>query len=226
MPIKSTPGGGVLYQNCTPAQVSDRKSRLPAARGRPICLRLDYMTAYTAQDLADSFRTVRKNTVIIAEEIPEAQYHYRAAAETRTVAQTLVHIAIAPGVQEQIHAIEKRDTLVGLDFPSLIQRLAAEERAERTKSQIVAMLRERGDKWAQWLEGLSGDFLAQRVAMPPGMTPASKTRFEMLLGVKEHEMHHRGQLMLIERMLGIVPHLTRDFQARMAAMQSAARAQS
>ena len=40
----------------------------------------------------------------------------------------------------------------------------------------------------------------------------------MLLGVKEHEMHHRAQLMLIERMLGIVPHLTRDMQARIASM--------
>jgi uncharacterized damage-inducible protein DinB len=36
----------------------------------------------------------------------------------------------------------------------------------------------------------------------------------MLLGVKEHEIHHRGQLMLIERLLGIVPHLTRRQQAR------------
>jgi hypothetical protein len=35
-------------------------------------------------------------------------------------------------------------------------------------------------------------------------------------------MHHRGQLMLIERMLGITPHLTREGQARMAAMQAAA----
>jgi hypothetical protein len=34
-------------------------------------------------------------------------------------------------------------------------------------------------------------------------------------------MHHRGQLMLIERMIGIVPHLTRDFQERVARMQAA-----
>jgi len=34
----------------------------------------------------------------------------------------------------------------------------------------------------------------------------------MLLGVKEHEMHHRGQLMLIQRLLGRVPHLTRARQ--------------
>jgi uncharacterized damage-inducible protein DinB len=53
------------------------------------------------------------------------------------------------------------------------------------------------------------------------MTPSGKSRFEMILGVKEHEMHHRGQLMLIERMLGIVPHLTRDMQARIAQMTQA-----
>ena len=39
----------------------------------------------------------------------------------------------------------------------------------------------------------------------------------MILSVKEHEMHHRGQLMLIERLVGIVPHLTREMQARMTA---------
>ena len=35
------------------------------------------MTYYGAKDLADSFRTVRKNTLIIAEEIPEEKYGYR-----------------------------------------------------------------------------------------------------------------------------------------------------
>jgi uncharacterized damage-inducible protein DinB len=42
----------------------------------------------------------------------------------------------------------------------------------------------------------------------------------MLLGAKEHEMHHRAQLMLMERMVGIVPHLTRQMQERMAATTS------
>jgi uncharacterized damage-inducible protein DinB len=41
----------------------------------------------------------------------------------------------------------------------------------------------------------------------------------MILAVKEHEMHHRAQLMLIERLLGIVPHLTRQMQERIAQMQ-------
>jgi uncharacterized damage-inducible protein DinB len=53
------------------------------------------------------------------------------------------------------------------------------------------------------------------------MVPSSKSRFEMLLGPKEHEMHHRGQLMLVQRMLGKVPHLTRQMQERVAAMKAA-----
>jgi uncharacterized damage-inducible protein DinB len=50
---------------------------------------------------------------------------------------------------------------------------------------------------------------------------SAKTRFEQLLGAKEHEMHHRAQLMLIERQLGITPHLTRQFQERMAQVRAA-----
>jgi uncharacterized damage-inducible protein DinB len=46
----------------------------------------------------------------------------------------------------------------------------------------------------------------------------------MLLSPKEHEMHHRGQLMVMERMLGLVPHLTREFQERMAAAAQRAQA--
>jgi uncharacterized damage-inducible protein DinB len=178
------------------------------------------MLFYGAKDLAGAFRTVRKNTVTIAEEIPETQYGYRAAPDTRTVAQMLVHVAMLPSVQSQIHG-ERRTTLAGFDFPGFLRRVIAEEQKQRSKSEIVAMLRDDGENFAKWLEGLTDDFLGESVAMPAGMTPASKTRFEMLMGVKEHEMHHRAQLMLIERMVGIVPHLTREMQARFAAMQAA-----
>ena len=44
----------------------------------------------------------------------------------------------------------------------------------------------------------------------------------MLLSPKEHEMHHRGQLMLLQRMIGLVPHLTRQMQERMAQHAAAA----
>ncbi len=179
------------------------------------------MNYYGSKDLADSFRTVRKNTIVIAEDIPEAQYGYRAAPETRSVAELLVHIAVAPSLQERIQGTEKRTTLEGFDLMGLITQFIAMEKEPRSKAQIIELLRTGGDQFASLLDGLGDDFLGQRVSMPPGMTPASKTRFEMLLGVKEHEMHHRGQLMQIERMLGVVPHLTREMQARIASMTQA-----
>lgn len=161
-----------------------------------------------------------EETLIIAEDIPEDRYSFRATPETRTVAQTLIHIAVSPRMPEQIHAVERRSTLEGFDFPGLLRRIVAEEQTPRSKTQIIVLLRDEGERWAQWLERQSDDFLAERVKFPAGMTPPTKTRFEMLLSTREHEMHHRGQLMLIERMLGIVPHLIRQRQERMAAVTS------
>jgi uncharacterized damage-inducible protein DinB len=178
------------------------------------------MNYYGAKDLAASFRTVRKNTITIAEEIGEQHYGFQAAPETRTVALMLTHIAMVPRLQEQIHGVERRSTLEGFDFLAFFGKMMADEQKPRNKAQLIAFLKEEGDRFAEWLDSLSDDFLGEHVSMRPGMTPASKTRFEMILGVKEHEMHHRGQLMLIERMVGIVPHLTREGQARMAAMQA------
>jgi uncharacterized damage-inducible protein DinB len=182
------------------------------------------MNYYGAKELAASFRTVRKNTITIAEEIGEEHYGFQAAPDTRTVGLTLVHIAMVPRLPEQIHRTEHRSTLEGFDFPAFFGKLIADERTPRNKAHIVALLKAEGDRFAAWLESLSDDFLAQRVTFPAGMTPPVKSRFEMLLGVKEHEMHHRGQLMVMERMLGIVPHMTRDMLARMAAMQASAKA--
>ncbi|HML18401.1 MAG TPA: DinB family protein [Bryobacteraceae bacterium] len=175
------------------------------------------MTYYGATELANSFRTVRKNTIAIARDIPEENYGFRATPDTRTIAQTLVHIALGSKFQEQIHAVERRTTLQGFDFFAFLKPMLAEEQKPRTKAQIIELLEQSGDRFANWMESLSDDFLGEQVSTNPGMTPASRSRFEMILGVKEHEMHHRGQLMLMERMVGVVPHLTRQMQERMAA---------
>jgi uncharacterized damage-inducible protein DinB len=182
------------------------------------------LSYYGAKELAESFRVVRKNTIKIAEEIPQDKYSFRPAAGTRTVGELLSHIAVSYTFEYQLHADERRTSLEGFDFPALMQRLASEEKTPRTKDQILALLKSSGEKWAAWLEGLSDSFLAERVQVRPGPTPAFKTRFEMLLSVKEHEMHHRGQLMLIERMIGVVPHLTREREARRAEMAAPAAA--
>src|SRR5947208_10352284 len=170
------------------------------------------MNYYGPKDLAESFRTVRKNTIQIAEDIPEGKYSFRAANDVRTVEKLLTHIALAPGFSYQIHAVEKRTTLEGFNFPALMQQVMAEEAKPRTKVQVLELLRKEGEKWASFIAGVSEEFLGQVITMPPSGAPPSRNRFDMIASVQQHEMHHRGQLMLIERMIGIVPHLTRQMQ--------------
>src|SRR6478672_7253983 len=175
------------------------------------------MTYYGAKELAEAFRTVRKNTLQIAEDIPENKYGFKAADDVRTVEKLLTHIALGPRFQYQVHS-EKRTTMEGFNFPAVFQELTAEEAKPRTKAEVISLLRNEGEKWEGFLAGLSEEFLGQTISMPPGGTPPSRSRFDMIMSAKEHEMHHRGQLMLIERILGIVPHLTRQMQERMARM--------
>lgn len=182
------------------------------------------MTYYGSKELANSFRTVRNNTITVAQDIPGDKYGFQPAPDTRTVAQTLVHMAVMPRMALQIHRTERRYTLVGFDFMDFFGGLIAAEQADNSKEEIIGLLKTEGEDLAGWLEQLKEDFLAEEVIMPQGMEPPVKTRFEMLLSLKEHEMHHRGQLMTMQRMLGVVPHLTRQMQERIATLQSAAKA--
>jgi uncharacterized damage-inducible protein DinB len=170
---------------------------------------------YGGKELAASFRQVRGNTIRIAEDIPEEHYGFRATPVTRSVAETLAHIAFGPHSQNYMQRNRVTD-LKDVNFPELVKERSAKEAVPRSKAQLLDLLRAEGEEFASYLEALSDAFLAERVTMPAGAQPASKSRFEMLLGPKEHEMHHRAQLMVMQRMLGIVPHLTRQMQERHA----------
>jgi uncharacterized damage-inducible protein DinB len=180
------------------------------------------LTYYGGHALAAAFRTVRNNTIRIAEDIPENRYDFRSAPDTRSIGQMLAHIALIPSFALHIHG-NKIDDLGTVNFPELVQKTRAEEATPRNKAEIVAILKSEGERFGAFLEGLSESFLAETVAMPPGADPAARSRFEMLLSAKEHEMHHRGQLMMLQRMVGLVPHLTRQMQERMAAQAARAR---
>ena len=179
------------------------------------------MTYYGGKELATAFRTVRNNTITIAEDIPENKYDFRASPDTRTVQQMLAHIALSTGFQSHVHRNRIVD-MKTLNFQELFQKLSAEEAKPRSKAETIAFLKGEGDQFAAFLEELPESFLSESVTLMPGATPQVKTRFEMLLSAKEHEMHHRGQLMTMQRMIGVTPHITRQQQERMARMAAAA----
>ena len=178
------------------------------------------MNYYGAKEFVSSFRTVRGNTLQIAEDIPEDKYDFVPGEGARPIGRLLTHIALGYRFQHQIHQ-DRLDTLEGIDWPSVFEKINEEEAKPRTKQEIITLLRTEGDIWANFVEGAAEDFLAESVTMPEGATPPAKSRFEMILSVKEHEMHHRGQLMAAERLIGVVPHLTRAMNERMAEAQAA-----
>ena len=125
----------------------------------------------------------------IAEEIPEDRYDFRPTQDSRSVREILVHMLVSSRSGYLGHAVRKVTTFVGIDFPTLIRERLEQEKQLSTasKARIIDELRADGENWGTYLDA-----------------------------VKEDEMHHRAQLMVLERLLGLVPHLTRDRQARMA----------
>src|SRR4029079_5958565 len=114
------------------------------------------MTYYGAKQLAESFRTVRKNTVQIAEDIPEDKYGFKAADDVRSIEKMLTHIALGSTFELRIHG-EGPTSLEGFNFPARMQEMAAAEAQSRTKAEIIGLLKSEGEKWAAFVEGLSDD---------------------------------------------------------------------
>ena len=179
------------------------------------------MSYYGAKELAESFRTVRRNTIQIAQDIPEDKYEFRATPETQSVAEELAHVACATLWHVEAHGVDKKTFITFEDFGVYMGRIGEAEKTLTTKASIINALTKNGEEFARFLDGLNDGQLAEVVSFPPPIQPSSKSRLEMLLSAKEHEMHHRGKLMLVERLLGIVPHLTRARQQRMEAAATA-----
>jgi uncharacterized damage-inducible protein DinB len=163
------------------------------------------MSLYGIQQIVGSMRAVRQNTILMAGDIAESDYGFRATPQTRSVAETLVHIAWLWTADHLMHEERRIDSLEGFDFSALLATSADAEKVARSKAEIVELLRVEGVSAAAWVEGLPDAVVTERVGLPGG---GSVSRFEMLVGTKEHELQHRAQLTVMQRLLGIVPRFT------------------
>lgn len=160
---------------------------------------------YGLRQLVDGMRAVRANTILMAEDIPESRYGFRPTPGNRSIAETLVHIAWLATSDHVIHEEAHIDTVEGFDFPALMKTSEVEEKRPRSKAEVLELLRTEGERQARWLEQLPDSVLLEPVGLPGG---GSISRFEMLLATKEHELQHRAQLTVIDRLIGVVPRFT------------------
>src|SRR5579863_3670572 len=154
-------------------------TRHPASHAPEITAKRYTQMLYGGKELASSFRVVRKNTIQVAEDIPEAQFSHVAAPGCKTVAQMLVHTVLAADIRQELHQRRRVTTFVGLDFAPVMERMLSEEAKPRTKAEILDLLRTQGEEFATWLENLTPEFLSETVAeprrqdqqIPPGTYP-------------------------------------------------------
>jgi uncharacterized protein (TIGR02453 family) len=118
------------------------------------------MTYYGGKELAASFRTVRQNTIQIAEDIPEESYGFSPSEHSRTIARTLAHIGMVSAFQTYVHQ-NRLDSLAKVNFPELMKTWAAEENTPRSKAALIEFLKSEGDKYATYIESLPESFLAE-----------------------------------------------------------------
>src|SRR5260221_11374142 len=110
------------------------------------------MNPYTPKQLADSMRVDRKNTIVIAEDIPEAQYAYRPAPDSRSVRETLLHMASMTLFEFHIHEEQKLTSMEGFDLQPFFAGLPTNEKGSLPKAKIGAGLRDEGGRLRYLLE--------------------------------------------------------------------------
>src|SRR6187401_2113535 len=137
------------------------------------------MSDYGAQQLASSIRTVRKNMIQVAQDIPEDKYTHVPAEGTRTVGRMLTHVAIVPTrLWQGMHGTGSTD-MTGFDFFGLGARMQAEESTPRTKAEIIDLLTTEGGAFATFLEGFSDAELSAMVKTYAAGGPVERCRLEM-----------------------------------------------
>src|SRR5258708_11138536 len=146
------------------------------------------MNPYGPQQLASAIRTVRKNTILVAEDIPEESYGYRVTPDSRSVAETLLHIASASQPDYYIHGSERISSIEDFQlFGTILKEAPIHERLRYSKAQIVNLLRTEGEKWAEFVERIPQAQADELVTVPNGAP--SKSRFEWRPGRKKQGMH-------------------------------------
>ena len=157
----------------------------------------------SAETIIGLWKDVRNGLISEVEKIPEDQFSFRATPETRSIAELVQHIIEA---QKILVAETCRDeaNIRRQSFANHYKEHAAGVRDVAGKEDLIDLLRRGMDdaeacvrahagKWDEPMIGLDGK-------------PTTKGAF--LTFAFSHEMYHRGQLTVFERLLNIEPVLT------------------
>jgi uncharacterized damage-inducible protein DinB len=157
--------------------------------------------------LVENWKEVRSGFIEEVSQIPPEQFSFRATPDTRSIGELVRHV------------VESQKTLVGeasrsetnlmrQSFADHIKEYASEVASVQGKNGLMELLRGSMETSEASIRG-AGDQLNATMRRFDGK---EMTKLEFLQFAVSHEMYHRGQLTVYERLLFIEPALTRRFK--------------
>jgi uncharacterized damage-inducible protein DinB len=156
------------------------------------------------EEFLSQWNDVREGLIKEVERIPEDKLDFRAVDETRSVLELLYHVI------ESERMLVDETCCDDSDLRRLFTRPPdAEVRAVTTKDAIIALLRSSFTASREKVLRFGDEKIEQLIT---GLSGKQVTKTAMLQFTLSHEMYHRGQLTVYQRLLGIEPALTEQFR--------------
>ena len=163
------------------------------------------------EGICEQWQDVRDGLIKEVELIPSEQMGFKPAPESRTAIEILHHIVETQRVLAGEMCRENTNFQRGV--PALIADFAGNAKEATTRESVLDLLRSSLEETKAMVVSF-GDANFEK-----GMTRFDGkrcTKLEMLNLTMAHEMYHRGQLTVYERLLGIEPAFT-QFLRKMSA---------
>jgi len=159
------------------------------------------------ENIIESWKEVRSGLISEAEQIPADQFSFRAAPNTRSIKELLQHL-----VETQkflTGEICRPDSnLMRGSFAEQIKVYAPGVRDVDDKDRLLNLLRAAMDESGEKLQAADKE-MANTMKRFDGK---EMTKLAFVSFAIAHEMYHRGQLTVYERLLGLEPVLTQRFR--------------
>ena len=158
----------------------------------------------------DSWKTIRSDTAQAVEEFPAEDMDFRPVPELMSFRENAMHILNAGNGLAGL-LLDGVESMATPEFRERLKKHASPIGGEASPKELAAELRKAVEELTGKLAAHGPDFYAGMITRFDGQ---KVTRLEMLQMIKEHELTHRSQLFLFQRLKGIVPPTTRRRTAK------------
>jgi uncharacterized damage-inducible protein DinB len=156
------------------------------------------------EEALEAWQYTRAGVIEEVENLSEADLRFRPHAESRTVAELVVHLAES-GLMMAGELTRSDGNFRRKSYPQLIKEYAAGLAPATKKSQLVRLLKRTHTEGDRKIRAAGELFMLQSITRFDG---ERGTRLAWMNHGISHEDYHRGQIALYARLVGRVPALT------------------